>query len=70
MFQKLRYRLISIYLIATAHSYYVISDKGASMELPENRKVLEALQEELEQFDHWVDELVMELTLAERDIIE
>ncbi len=40
------------------------------MELPEDKKVLEALQEELEQFDHWVDELVMELTLAERDIIE
>jgi hypothetical protein len=57
-----------MYLIATSRAYYVITDKGASMILPENRLVLEALQDELEQFDGWVEELVTELILEERDL--
>ena len=67
---KLKYKLKSIYLILFSSAYYVISNKGSSFELPRHRGLLEALQEELEQVDNWVEELVTEMILEERDIIE
>lgn len=64
---RLIYKLKSIYLILVATSYYIISDKGASFELPEYRDVLEALQDELEDMERYVDDMITDLILAERD---
>jgi hypothetical protein len=70
MYRKFRQRLISIYLVITARAYYVISNKGASLELPEERPVLEALQDELDDMDRYLEDTIMELILEERDTIE
>lgn len=64
---KLLYKLKSIFLILIAHSYYVISDKGASFELPEYRPALEALQDELESMDIHLEDRINDMILAERD---
>ena len=65
---KLKYRLKSIFLILIARSYYVISDKGASFELPLVKDVLEALQDEIEQVDLYVEDLITDIILEERDL--
>lgn len=67
MYSKLRYKLKSIYLILTAHSYYIISNKGASFDLPNIREALEALQDELEDMERYIDDMITDLILAERD---
>lgn len=64
---KLKYKLKSIYLILFSSAYYVVSEKGASFDLPRHRGLLEALQDELEDMDKWVEELITDLILEERD---
>lgn len=63
-------RLKSIYLILIliSNAYYIISDKGAAFKLPEYRPALEALQDELENMDIYLEDMITDLILEERDI--
>lgn len=70
MYSKLRYKLKSMWLVLIARSYYIISDKGAEFELPERRDVLEALQDELEGMDRYLEDMITDLILEERDLDE
>jgi len=64
---NLLYKFRSAYLIFRATSYYIISDAGATFDLPERRDVLEALQDELDSMDRYLEDMITDLILEERD---
>ena len=43
-----------------------MTDKGASMQLPEDRRILEGVQDEMEMFDIQLEEMITNLILEER----
>jgi hypothetical protein len=64
---KCKYLLKSIYLLLISKSYVIITNKGSSMMLPAERPVLEDAQDVLEKFDIYLEELINDLILEERD---
>lgn len=64
--KSLRYRLIGLYLVLTSRAYYIVSNKGASILMPEIKELLEAVQDELEDFDHYLEQTIMDLILEAR----
>ena len=43
-----------------------MSEKGVASHLPVDRHTLERVQEEVEKFDVWLEEIINELLLEER----
>lgn len=60
-------KLKTLILLLFSSSYYVVTNKGTAFGLPRHRQLLEALQDELENLDRYVEDTIMELILEERD---
>lgn len=58
-------KLKSLWLLLTSKNYYIVSNKGTVLWLPENEQVLEALLIELDNLDHIVSECLDDIRLRE-----
>ena len=64
---KFKYLIKSIFLLIISKGYYVISDKGSSMMIPKDKQILEGIQDELELFDRYLEDQIMDIELSERE---
>ena len=64
---KFKYLIKSIYLLIVSSSYVIFTNKGSSFMVPEDRELLENIQDELNILDEHLEELITDLILEERD---
>ncbi|MEI7632109.1 MAG: hypothetical protein WCJ60_02200 [bacterium] len=63
---KLLYKVRSLWLLVFSNAYVLLTDKHFGYAIPENRELMERIQEELEILDLQLEEDINELLLMER----
>ena len=64
---KLLYKVRSLWLLIFSNAYVLLTDKHYGYAIPENRELMERIQEELEILDLQLEEDINDMILAERD---
>ena len=64
---KLLYKIRSLWLLLFSDAYVLLTDKHYGYAIPNNRELMERVQDELENLDHQLEEDINELILNERD---
>lgn len=59
-------KLKTIYLLLVSKSYFVLTSRGCASDMPYELEPLQHMQEEIDRFDTWLEEVVNELILEER----